>query len=1501
MKCPSVACLWPASPPPHRITAAAVLPDPPALYTGGFDGSIVWWNLAAPHDIWPMAVLCGHAAPIAALVTCTPAESEQPSPNPVPALFSACADGVICVWSAGSGRCRRRRRLPPWAGTPSLLSPLPSSPRYVCIVCSSSDPAAGHHPNVAAGDGEAHPRRAPKCAVVIVDSCTMNVLQTVFHGSLSIGPVKSMAVVPVEEDGAKNKQDVILVDGHGRTQFLAVPEADHDGQGANLPRGSSSPDIAAFTLGEVSSEGVQAVAFSDDRKLLALVYGNHCVFKCLADGVTVGEISLLGSSLYNDDPSTKAQLIGGMFLEGNNGVCGSEIKNLAEVSVRMFALWNTNGAAIAYRISGSGAMFEFEALCKIPDMPCILDRKASVRFCQLNHCLVRVESFCFVVRESLIWRPYITKWLVEKIESRLDNNLGKPYLSNLVGEGGFPGDLTGTWSSCCQNEAKDRAKKSSQQSCIEGSNSSNGLCREPESNGPELSERIVSSSMVLSEDFYSPYAVVYGFYSGEIEVLRFANLSPEVNSDATSVKSQIYPYISERFFSGHTGAVLCLAAHRMVACFEGQCFRQALISGSMDCTVRIWDMDAGNLLSVMHHHIAPVRQIILPPPWTNRPWNNCFLSVGEDQCVALVSLETLCVERMFPGHSSYPSMVAWDTTKGYIACLCRNLQSSSDAVSVLYLWDVKSGARERVIRGTASHSMFDHFCRGINKNSITGSILGGTTSASSLRLPVFKNGSQSCVTKSERGLSAVLPDDKSQTSTGSLELNNSLAQSSRVKVPLLGAVHDITHDLAGSRFAKQASSQSTPQKIKHPVKCYCPFPGIASLKFDISSLMSPHLVHSSDKQVNTLVSDLETKELASQHGSLSDNSDVETIESHPIKESIEGSLLRFSLCFLHLWDVDHEVDKLLVNEMNVYKPEGCYIASGVLGNRGSLTLMFPGLRATLELWKASSEFCAMRSLALVSLAQRMISLSHSSATASSALAAFYTRNFAEKVPDIKPPLLQLLVSFWQDPNEHVRMAARSLFHCAAPRAIPHPLRSQKTISPEAPSSPLDVTEENVLSNIGDISLSTYTGSDKSGNNLGSADFETSSIGSWMESFEIQEWTSWVGGTSQDAMASNIVVAAALVVWYPSIVKDILAKQVVNQLIKLVMSMNDLYSSTAAELLAEGMDSTWKVCLGPEISHLIGDIFFQIECLGGTPNGNVIQNPAVAVTIREALVGTLLPSLAVADVLGFLNVIEGQIWATSSDSSVHLVSLKTLIRVVRGSPKPLAPYLDKVVSYVLQTMDPSNLVMRKVCLHTSMLALREIARVFPMIALNGRATRLAVGDAIGDIHSATICVYDVESVTKIKILDASGPPGLPILLEGASNSRISTAITALSFSPDGEGLVAFSENGLMIRWWSLGTAWWEKLSRSLVPVQCTKLIFVPPWEGFSPNSSRSSIMANIIGHTKGVNAQDRAMELDEADSLKLLIHNLDLSYRLQWIGGRGVKLTRHGQDLGTFQL
>lgn len=48
-------------------------------------------------------------------------------------------------------------------------------------------------------------------------------------------------------------------------------------------------------------------------------------------------------------------------------------------------------------------------------------------------------------------------------------------------------------------------------------------------------------------------------------------------------------------------------------------------------------------------------------------------------------------------------------------------------------------------------------------------------------------------------------------------------------------------------------------------------------------------------------------------------------------------------------------------------------------------------------------------------------------------------------------------------------------------------------------------------------------------------------------------------------------------------------------------------------------------------------------------------------------------------------------------------------------------------------------------------------------------------------------------------------------------------------------------------------------------------------------------------------QEDARGSGHMDSMKLLIHNLDLSYRLEWVSERKVLLTRHGQELGTFPL
>ncbi|KAL6502370.1 hypothetical protein OROHE_024648 [Orobanche hederae] len=1508
MKCKSLACIWSGSPPLHRVTAVAAFHEPPSLYTGGSDGSIIWWNLISSSgktEMKPVAMLCGHTAPIADLGICFSLEASENGkvtdsgsvlsyPNSINcgALISACRDGVLCVWSRAGGHCRRRRKLPPWAGSPVMIRPWPNNTRYVCINCcfviQEEELLNSVEGNELCVDRELQNPSPLKCTVLIVDSLTLTIVQTIFHGNVSIGPLKSMAVVLPSED--MEMQSVLIIDSFSKVLYLPIT-TDPNPKGENvpaLPKDFSVSEVMDWA--DDSKEEGSLVAVANCGYLLALVHRTYCTFRPADCGTVFGKISFLDDQLCSED---KLYIVGGIFL-------GDDASISKNGFVKEFVVWNNRGTAVIYNISYSSSIFKFDPLFVIPPVLHPSDVRLSFSFIPLRKYLLRVESICFPVRELKSWRPHVTVWL-------LPQQNGDNRKFNLECEMMCQGNLFDDWAA------------------------GSYLPKNGSLNHDVLDEgQLVSSSMVISENHLAPYAIVYGFFSGDIEIVRFHMFFTALGSLIESTSQEAGLQGQNHRLSGHNGAVICLASRQMVSGSGGCSSKHVLLSGSMDCTVRVWDLDSDKPIMVLHQHVAPVRKIVLPPSQSEYPLNDCFLTVGDDSCVALVSLHTLRVERMFPGHMYFPSEVLWDGVRNYIACLCPNRSEKADALDVLYIWDVKTGARERVLRGAAAHSMFDHFLKSINGSSLSGDLTNGNTSGSSLVFSVVesKKFPQSYSVIPRKGISP-------RTST-----------ETKIEPNAPGPLHATRGTGVKSLFI---------ESDKHPIKSSCPFPGVSTLCFDLDSIMSLCSIKESSEDSNhtgakgyvngtgttgpkddaypkaNASSKEPEREMPDPHRlneksiSISDGPSLVTFKHHECAQSLGGCLLQFSLSFLHLWNVDNQLDNLLVTEMKLNRPDSFIVSSGILGDRGSMTLTFPGSSSTLELWRSSSEYSALRSLTMVSLAQHLTSLSHSCSSPSrltcedqpdasylnlsvtkrilvaisgvinakfltcSALAAFYTQKFAEKISDIKPPLLQLLVSFWQNKFEHVKMAARSLFHCAASRAIPLPLCCTNANQHAFGYYPYPISEEEH-----GPATAIWPMSDGKMETKGDFIEEERGINSWLESYEMQDWISCVGGTTQDAMTSQIIVAAALAVWYPSLVKRRLPIVVVHPLVKLVMATNEKYSSAAAEILAEGMESKWKACIGSEIPHLIGDIFFQLECVSGTSTNAHSQNAAASLNIRETLVGILLPSLAMADIPGYLHAIESQIWSTASDSPVHVVALMTLIRVVRGSPRNLSPYLDK-------TMDPGNSTMRRSCLQSSMAALKEVVCVFPMIALNDTSTRLAVGDAIGEIRSVIIRVYDMQSMTKIKVLDASGPPGLPNLLGGTLEKAITTAISALSFSPDGEGLVAFSENGLMIRWWSLGSVWWEKLSRNHVPVQCTKVIFVPPWEGFSPNCTRSSIMASVLRDDGRANSPGNNKAPTEMDRLKLLIHNLDLSYRLEWVGDRKVKLSQHSHELGTFQL
>ncbi|CAM6033085.1 unnamed protein product [Sphagnum compactum] len=1517
MRCHSLQALWGPSPPQHHVRAVLLVDDPASLWTGATDGVIVLWRLIS--EIWPVSLLCGHTAEIAALEACNPDDACEPTEHIASssyastirtkfdtdyynksgrAVISACIDGGVCTWDALTGRCRRRRHLPPWVGQPCAVSALPKSPRYVIIACNGTHVSL-RHADAATKTTESGPESTPagsgekagrgsgiKNSLVIVDTATLSVLHVLNNCALSVGPIAAMVVVPEHASKDHPTYSVIVCDLLGRLKVCSGVSVDQGKPGLGGPKGDMLEEANSEQndcVGGMSSlsEVAEALSFSPDGLLLLLVLQSKWVIRSVSHGGIVAESAGIGAMQHGlKELAVLSECTGGCFLHGS----GSK-----------FLVWNTQGAAVLHSLSDiHEKTLGVEVLAYIPPTSHSRATTVNYHFVQLGNLLLRSESEkSDGVEDVLMLEPQVTLWLTQRAplwsaklsvgmpllgEEDKNHSTGQEEWGNNLEEALLLGQA-GLWADWFEVSGSKVDVSFSEASPQDNART------KPRASHPRVmeSETFVTASMLLSGGFSVQSTLVYGFASGVIQLLELQVVNT-MNSTGDKVNGGDEVQAVQNLF-GHTGAILCLAEHSLPPLSEAAQGDHVLISGSMDCTVCIWNLrKGGEPLAVLHHHVAPVRQLILPPHGTQAPWSHCFISVSDDHCVAVSSLETLSVERLFPGHAGIVKTVIWDCVRGFLACLCTSSGDQPVVTDQVYIWDLHSGARERILRGTPAHSMIAAFSSRFRKSADANSIFSGSsTSASALLAPTEE-----------------LPS-RPRPSRRPLKPSESISSITTVK---------------SSPVSNPTIVSSRPLVHKQPIRGASPLPGVATLQFDLFALMAPDLgatSNSGEKESRALVAGSEESQIAAVLERVPGVEHSEDKVTSSSKEdswlgTVQGRLLRTSLAFLHLWGVDQELDSSLLEELLVSKPQHIRVGSGLAGDRGAMTLSLPNQRATLELWKTSPEFCALRSLTNVALAQHLLLLSKPANLACSALAGFYSRSLAEKLPGSVNPCLEVYACFWQDPSEQVRMAARSLFHCAASRAIPSFLQldmSTNRPSPHFENPPKSESE----------SSSTYL---RHSNSNGLSDTGAiAHITDWIQSYDGENWTATIGGTNQDARAARIIVSAALALWYPSLVQPEVAPTVAPMLLNLVRATHDRHSATAADVLAEGMESTWQMWIGAEIPQLIADVFFLIECLSGVgaprPTSgqpfravpSATMAPAVAMAIRESLTGNLLTSLALADVPAFLDVVKNQLATFAPNSPVHLVGLMALIRLVRSHPKALIFYLDQLTALVMQTMDTGNLVLRKQCSQTAMGVLQEMVRMFPMVALHRGSTpsnaKLAVGDGVGDIRSLTIHVYDLNSATKLKVLDASGPPGHPALLASNKTSATAGGISALSFSPDGEGLVAFSQQGLTIRWWSLGAAWWDRLSRTLVPVQCTKLVLVPPWAGFSPRSSSSSMMAFVYRSSEQLEQDEVSRRLSEDMSPRLAFHNVDLAFRLEWKPNKKVSLLHHGQELGIFQL
>ncbi|XP_049525058.1 WD repeat-containing protein 7-like [Dermacentor silvarum] len=145
---------------------------------------------------------------------------------------------------------------------------------------------------------------------------------------------------------------------------------------------------------------------------------------------------------------------------------------------------------------------------------------------------------------------------------------------------------------------------------------------------------------------------------------------------------------------GHAGRVTCLLyPHHVHARYE----TAYLVSGGMDFSVCLWDLNASTLLHRFCVHAGEVTQLLVPPNEGSPRILQSICSVASDHSVALMNLKERKLILLASRHQFPVSAVKWQPSQDYMMVI---LSDSS-----VYVWEMETGLLDRVVQGLSAEDV----------------------------------------------------------------------------------------------------------------------------------------------------------------------------------------------------------------------------------------------------------------------------------------------------------------------------------------------------------------------------------------------------------------------------------------------------------------------------------------------------------------------------------------------------------------------------------------------------------------------------------------------------------------------------------------------------------------------------------------------------------------------------------------------------------------------------
>ncbi|KAI8609659.1 hypothetical protein BC830DRAFT_1149503 [Chytriomyces sp. MP71] len=451
--------------------------------------------------------------------------------------------------------------------------------------------------------------------------------------------------------------------------------------------------------------------------------------------------------------------------------------------------------------------------------------------------------------------------------------------------------------------------------------------------------------------------------------------------------------------SGHIGAVTALFQADFTAS-GGKCI---LVSGGVDQTIKIWNLELGTMMASMVCHSQRVKVFLPVPTQSGMKVKHGIISVADDQSIAVIDLDSLQSIHILTGHSQPISAIHWRSQEETMLVQCSNLEGT------LYIWQLKTGHLDRIEEGELAEDIVSCCDRSVVLSDYSQDYLNSTTRQAFSAFSI-KSGFEEkpimfvLLINLKRFINDIYGGQYSLTPPSTPPQARSRARSP--------ARHHGTTGASNVEPESPTKTLTVPQLLKVSSR---------------ARMGSGSSIHSTSGNASPTTTRVSSDRPRSSGAIAAENQIAEaTVAPAPPRGPADKNLVRGILSATMSWGLDAEVDHICRDVFELYAASNL-VSVGSRGANGYISIPAPSGRASNTEWTLSPTMSASRMLQLVSLVRTFGIKKEYERDVSATISRLCSIAPSETFPLYQNPSFSFLAKYWQDQIVDVQQASRIIF------------------------------------------------------------------------------------------------------------------------------------------------------------------------------------------------------------------------------------------------------------------------------------------------------------------------------------------------------------------------------------------------------------------------------------------------------------------------------------------